>query len=93
MQYGVVVFSFVLLCFVLFFMVFKCKVMIRIVKNRKVLFPSQVCLGRFDSDDGAICKSNVLYCIVQYRLVMSCFVKNGVVECCIVLCSNLSPNG
>ena len=56
MQYGVVVFSFVLLCFVLFFVVFKCKVMIRIVKNRKVLFPSQVCLGRFDSDDGTISK-------------------------------------
>ena len=69
MQYGVVVFSFVLLCFVLFFVVFKCKVMIRIVKNRKVLFPSQVCLGRFDSDDGTIRKRKAMQSAVRWIIV------------------------
>ena len=79
-QYGKVVFSSVLFCFVLFSVVLKCKVMIRTVKKCKVFFPSQVCLGRFDSDDGTIRKSKALKSAVMFRMVQC-----GIVMSCTVI--------
>ena len=66
--------SSVLFCFVLFSVVLKCKVMIRTVKKCKVLFPSQVCLGRFDSDDGTNCSPDWL-CHVMWGVVLKREVK------------------
>ena len=71
--FGLVVFGSVLFCVVEY-----CSVQFSIVENSlvqsclivlcKVLFPSQVCLGRFDSDDGTIRK-------LRYSVVMICSVE------------------
>ena len=46
-----------------------CPVKISNVGCCSVIFPSQVCLGRFDSDDGTIRKSKALKSAVMFRMV------------------------